>query len=427
MSTSIPSGYNWVMRLRLVLLALVAITAIGGIAFGLLNYSGLTSGEPQKNLETVNETGLVQGEDTTGESGITQNTDFELMGWLPDWAGVKGVESVRQNGAALDVLSPVWYEINTDGSLRSKVPSNSGEILILAAENNLHVVPTIANFDFSKFAESVETEEKLQRQIDEIVAVVIENNYDGIDLDYESIEISEQDEFLRLVDGVSAGLRPQGKRVSLTLLSQWDEQGLSYKSFRQTRQVQDWEQLAPLVDEIRIMAYDYTSPLAVNPGPIAPEDWVRDVLDYAVERIPREKIVLAVHLYSYEWYVTSADYQEALASGDPDPLRFAESSGYNLPLASNRARSYTYDTIKTILAEEEADSNSQLGNYQGEQIFRFDRINPQTQDLEERLLVYIDPAGVAERIELARDEYGIKGVSFWRLGGEEELLGQFAL
>jgi spore germination protein len=48
------------------------------------------------------------------------------------------------------------------------------------------------------------------------------------------------------------------------------------------------------------MAYDYhwdSSP----PGPVAPINWVRDVLAYAKTRIPPHKIVLGIPLAGYDW------------------------------------------------------------------------------------------------------------------------------
>ena len=50
------------------------------------------------------------------------------------------------------------------------------------------------------------------------------------------------------------------------------------------------------------MTYDYTSPTSPNAGPIAPIDWIEQVIAYAKQSgIPTKKIYLGIHLYSYEW------------------------------------------------------------------------------------------------------------------------------
>jgi spore germination protein len=60
---------------------------------------------------------------------------------------------------------------------------------------------------------------------------------------------------------------------------------------------QDFRAIGVAVDEVRVMTYDYswdTSP----PGPIAPADWVREVIAWTVTEIPRHKVVLCVVLLS---------------------------------------------------------------------------------------------------------------------------------
>jgi spore germination protein YaaH len=48
------------------------------------------------------------------------------------------------------------------------------------------------------------------------------------------------------------------------------------------------------------MAYDYSTE-DTSPGPIAPLPWVEDVLKLAVSEIPRDKIILGVPTYGYDW------------------------------------------------------------------------------------------------------------------------------
>jgi len=62
-----------------------------------------------------------------------------------------------------------------------------------------------------------------------------------------------------------------------------------------------------------------------------------------------------------------------------------------------------------------------LETFQGEKIFKYTKTNSKTDTLENRVLVFIDPQGVQQRLDLAK-QYKLKGVIFWQLGGANELI-----
>ena len=65
-------------------------------------------------------------------------------------------------------------------------------------------------------------------------------------------------------------------------------------------QAQDWWAIGQAADEVRIMTYEYswsTSP----PGPIAPVNWVNDVIGYATSQIAPGKILQGIPFYGYDW------------------------------------------------------------------------------------------------------------------------------
>ena len=65
-------------------------------------------------------------------------------------------------------------------------------------------------------------------------------------------------------------------------------------------QAYPYDQIASVADEIRVMAYDHAweeSP----PGSVAPTPWVQQVLNYAVRSVPRNKLMLGIAAYGYDW------------------------------------------------------------------------------------------------------------------------------
>lgn len=88
-----------------------------------------------------------------------------------------------------------------------------------------------------------------------------------------------------------------------------------YASAAKNKQIWDVEKIAPHVDYIIVMAYDFHQTTSHNAGPIAPlfadaTNWENSISDYFhsfLEQAPREKIILGIPFYGYEWQTTSRD------------------------------------------------------------------------------------------------------------------------
>jgi spore germination protein YaaH len=63
---------------------------------------------------------------------------------------------------------------------------------------------------------------------------------------------------------------------------------------------QDWTAIGNVADQVRIMTYEYHWSTS-DAGPIAPVDWVDQVLSFARSVIPAHKIMEGVPLYGYDW------------------------------------------------------------------------------------------------------------------------------
>lgn len=60
----------------------------------------------------------------------------------------------------------------------------------------------------------------------------------------------------------------------------------------------DYVTLGRNCDFVVLMAYDKNPG---TPGPQSGIDWVEEVVDYAIARIPAEKVVLGIGYYGYDW------------------------------------------------------------------------------------------------------------------------------
>lgn len=343
---------------------------------------------------------------------LNYNSDIKYFAWIPNWAWDSGIESFVKNEELFDSISPVWYELNFDGTLKD-VSNNKIDLFIELIKNkNVSLIPTIANFDHVKFHEILQNPESFNNQIRSILLEVDKYDFDGIDLDYESIELNDKEKFFEFLKILSNKLHERKKSLVVTVVPKWTDEKI-YQSLIETRQVQDWTEISKYADEIRIMTYDYTFIGSKFPGPIAPLNWIENVVKYALTKLPAEKITLGIHLYSYEWWIESIPENEF----EDVELEIKYNNNDNFTDNSKKVRSYTYNTVLKAITE----NKGELIDYQGEKIFKYSKVNNSTNKLEKRVLVYIDKEGVKQRENIAK-KYGLKGVVYWRLGYENNLI-----
>ncbi|MBD3362662.1 hypothetical protein GF362_03000 [Candidatus Dojkabacteria bacterium] len=371
------------------------------------NVNTITSKPETDEQNIVNETPSNEPEDVV-DKNIDLNHELTYVGWIPDWASESGYESLQLNSQLINQVSPVWYKVNEDGTIQSTYEEKNQKLLFdLVNENNIELIPSIIMFDHELFSEVLNDERKLEIHIKNIVDEVVEQNYHGIDLDYESTQLDDKDKYFEFLELLSFALHAQDKILSVSVVPKWGD-NISYSYLPETRQVQDWNMIKDYADYIRIMAYDYTYTNAKYPGPIAPLEWVEQIVEYGLGKIPKEKIILGIHLYSYEWSYKKDNRKSQEIIFDAD---------LNEGIEDSITKSYTYAEVLNILDEYKGKTES----YQGEKFFTYTTQNEDTDSTETRILVYIDQNGIKQRINIAK-QYKLKGVAFWRLGDEKNLL-----
>ena len=345
-----------------------------------------------RDLEIPEEKEVDEEEDKRGDNvqpipqpTIKEEEEFVLSesGWIPSWGFDLGFESLKSNQGIIDTAMPVLYSVDRNGNVVSRDVAEwrINELLRYCAENDVRVIPTIGSFDYDAMSAAFASQEAYRRQINTIVSEVERYGFDGIDLDYEMIQVSEKENFFLFLDELSRELRSNNRILSVTVFAQWEN--ANYTDHEQTRQVQDYVRIGQIADEVRIMAYDYTLQSSRTPGPIGPIHWIEDVLDYATKTIPNEKIWLGVHLYGYQW-------------------------------SESRTVAFTYTTGQTIINN--PNINAQFNEALGEGYAEFGCDNGQS-----CTAYFQNQRGVEMRREIAR-RYSIAGVAYWRLGGELDIL-----
>ncbi len=315
----------------------------------------------------------------TGKEEITLLSELEYHAWIPTWDFTDAINNINKGNYPLTSVSPVWFAVQEDGSLIDRRTNASKQIDNL--DDSINIIPTISLFDPDLLQGILNDQTKFEEHINSIINIVNENDFSGIDIDYEVIYIEDKARYMSLLKELSQRLHNSNKLLSVTVISQWGAD--NYSSFPETRKVQDYVEISNYADMIRIMCYDYTSASSTISGPIGPIDWIDDVLSYATSLIDSKKIVLGIHLYGYRWNqngkVTATTYDQITEIQKAPDYKYV----FN----------YTYD---------EGVANYSIEDQSYTHFF-------QTED------------GVLSRVQLAA-EYDLKGVVFWRLGRESTIL-----
>jgi spore germination protein YaaH len=225
-------------------------------------------------------------------------------------------QSLRRNSAQIELLSPAWFTVGTDGHLQSAMQA---DVVKQAADLKVRLAPLVVNQEFlPQVARKILDDDGLQKElIAKLLDLSATYHFAGIQLDIEGVPPDERDRFTTFAQKVGAAFRAQHLQLSLAvpppLAPAWPPiaPGASPWIPNDHAAGFDYARLAEAVDFISLMAYDeYTG----DPGPVAGLPWVEICVTKALESVPARKLTLGLSLYYRMWAgknVTTGTYSEA--------------------------------------------------------------------------------------------------------------------
>ncbi len=195
-------------------------------------------------------------------------------------------------------LMPFTYGFRPDGTL---ISPDDEEMLTIAddyfTEPIMHLSTLTEEDIFSvELAEALFASVETQRVLlDNVIANMQQKGYTSLDVDFEFLGRENAVAYADFVRYCRERLRPYGFGVMTALAPKTsdDQPGALYEGH-------DYALLGEAADAVLLMTYEwgytYGPPMAVSP--IKP---VRDVVDYALTRIPAEKILLGISNYGYDF------------------------------------------------------------------------------------------------------------------------------
>ena len=195
-------------------------------------------------------------------------------------------------------LCPFSHSATMEGELR---PLADERLIQAAYAGQTAPLLTVTNLSeaagfSSDIAHAVLTDEGVQTKLlDNIVALIREKDYYGLNINFEYIYPFDRDSYSQFVRRAAERLHPLGCPVSTAIAPKesGSQQGLLYTAH-------DYEAHGRYADRVILMTYEwgytYGSPQAVSPV-----DRIRRVLDYAVTVMPAGKILMGFSNYAYDW------------------------------------------------------------------------------------------------------------------------------
>lgn len=231
------------------------------------------------------------------EGGFGEKPPARINGYaypfIGDW-------TLRQTLPYLTELSVFSYGFTTEGHL---IPPALDDTFMIRQAQEFGTLPILTltpigedgQFNNYLIHSVVQSPEATETLVSELVDMVTQKEYAGVDIDFEYILAEDRDAFTAFVGQVADAMRAIGRQTSVALAPKQsaDQKGLLYEG-------KDYRGLAEAADYTLLMTYEwgytYGPPMAV-----APIFQVRRVVDYAITEIPREKIRLGIPNYGYDW------------------------------------------------------------------------------------------------------------------------------
>lgn len=198
--------------------------------------------------------------------------------------------SMKTFGKSMSAVGPFWYKATADGTLETK---DSQQVLDAAKGMGLKIFPLVTNKTGA--TDAVLGDPATRTKVtDNIVKVVQDKGYDGINIDFELLPPKHRDNLTAFM----AELYPKLKKLNKTLI---------ISVFPQVDVAEDvsgaynYPELAKNADFLQIMLYDRHWATS-EPGAIAPLDWYEKNLKYSIDNGGgAQKIIAGVSAYGYNW------------------------------------------------------------------------------------------------------------------------------
>lgn len=174
----------------------------------------------------------------------------------------------------------------------------------------------------------MENQELQDRLIEQILIVMQEKGYEGLDIDFEYILPENREQYAQFAGRAREKMNEYGYKVTVAVAPKISnsQRGILVEGV-------DYALLGQNADAVFLMTYEwgytYGPPMAV-----APLDKVREVVEYAVTQIQPEQLILGIPNYGYDWTLPyERGISRARSIGNVEAVEIAAENGATIEYA----------------------------------------------------------------------------------------------
>ena len=213
-----------------------------------------------------------------------------VLGWhqVTTSAANSGMDKVVANTSGLNVISPTWFKLSDNKGNYTSIASKN--YVDAAHKKGLKVWPLIDNFSTEiSTLKILSSSENRKNLIANLMSDVEKYDFDGINIDFESLTQDNAPHFIQFMRELSVSCRNSGVVLSVDVPIP-----ASYNMYYER------DELAEVVDYVINMGYDehYSGS---DEGSSASINFVKNSITDSLVEVPKEKLINAVPVYTRVW------------------------------------------------------------------------------------------------------------------------------
>ncbi|WP_053220219.1 glycosyl hydrolase family 18 protein [Virgibacillus senegalensis] len=281
-----------------------------------------------------------------------------------------------ETGASLTYAAVFTYGALPGGGLTDLEDEQLIDTLI---RNRIEPLMVVSNYEEGSFspelAGNVLKTEQRSVLITHIIRVMREKGYKGVSLDFEFIPPASRKDFTAFVQELKAAMGDLLLHVNVFSKTEDAPDNPLSGAF-------DYQAIGESADLVTVLTYDYGY-AAGQPDPIAPINWMEDIVRYATSLIPSPKLTIAIALFGYDWPGTNQQ----------------DTDGMAIALSARNAQQQALDNYAVIQYDQEA--QAPFYTYSG--------------NGNRRTVWFEDIRSLSAKYRLM-EAYQLGGAAYWRLG-----------
>lgn len=203
---------------------------------------------------------------------------------------------------SVNVVSPSFFSLknNEEVEINDNAKRGGKEYIDWAKENGYKVWAMFSNNSMKETTSKILNDyKKREKMIEKIVDLALQYRVDGINVDFENMNMSDKDVYSRFIIELAPRLREYGIVTSVDVTAPDGSETWSLCF--------DRDLLANRADYLCFMAYDQYGISSTTPGTTAGADWVEANIKKFLgqEDVKKEKIILGIPLYTRLWKTDS--------------------------------------------------------------------------------------------------------------------------